>query len=169
MNKNITERFETKLETAEQNNIVAILDAKLEATSPERVVDYVSFGIDNLTSRIARMKEAKKELDELIKLDEAQVDTIKHGASEWLSETGIDSLKGDRVSSMKITTPKAKEDLVVTDELALINKGYFKTVLDKTAVKKAIQDGIEVDGANIEVTHQSETLTVYKKRNVIKS
>ena len=161
---NIKKRYETKLETAESQNISAILDAKLEATSPERVVDYVAFGIDNLDAQLARYKDYKKELDALIKGIEAQKSIVKVETAKWLQESGIDSLNGDLVSSMKVTQAKPKEELIVTNEESIINAGYFKTTIDKTAAKNAILDGIELDGATIEVTHQEESLTIYKKR-----
>jgi hypothetical protein len=94
-----------------------------------------------------------------------QKEIVKIGTALWLTESGVESLKGDIVSSMKVTTPKPTETLVVDNEEALINKGYFKTVLDKTAVKHAIQDGVDVDGAHIDVVHKESTLTVYKKRS----
>jgi len=161
----LTQRYETRLETDEIENISATLDAKLEATSPERLVDYISLSIDNLEARKARMKEAKKELDFLIKQDEAQIAIIKAGSSKWLSETGINTLKGDIVSSIKVAQPKEKENLIVINEENLINLGYFKTTLDKTAVKNAIKDGVEIEGAEIEIVHQEQSLTVYKKKS----
>lgn len=160
----LTKAYITKLETAGAENISAILDAKLEATSPNRVTDYVAFGLDNLDSQIQRMKDAKKELDFLIKEVENQKDIIKRGVSKWLSDVGIDKLDGDLTSSMKITIPKAKENLNVINEDSLINQGYFKMSLDKTAVKNAIIDGVDVEGAEIEVVYEQPTITIYKKR-----
>lgn len=161
----ITKQYETKLETSGNENISAVLDAKLEATSPQRVVDYVSLCVDNLEENTKRMKDAKKELDLMIKENESQIETIKVGVSEWMSDTGITSLNGDIVSSMKVTQPKEKTELVITcNEDTLINQGYFKTSLDKTAIKNSILDGVEIDGAELKVTHQQESLTIYKKR-----
>ena len=160
----LTQSYETKLENANSNEIVAILDSKLSATSPQSVVDYVGFSLDNLDATIERIRQAEKDLKALRQQAEIQKDIIKIGASTWLTESGVDSLKGDIESSMKVTTPKPTEELIITNEEALINQGYFKTVLDKTAVKHAIQDGAEVEGAHIDVTHKESSLTVYKKR-----
>lgn len=161
----ITKAYETKLETAQANSIKPILDAKLEATSPERVTDYVAFALDNLDAQIKRMKDAKAELDTLIAMNEQQKQMIKNSTAEWLEESGVDGLSGDRTSSMKITQPKAKEVLVVDNEEELINQGFLKMQLDKTAVKEAILNGAKIEGAHIEVEHQQPTLTVYKRRN----
>lgn len=161
----IEKRYETRLETANSENITAILDAKLEATSPERVTDYVAFGIENLEAKIERIKQAEAELKAIKAEVQEQIDTIKIGTAKWLSDSGVDSLNGDITSSMKINQPKPKENLVITThESELINQGYFKTVLDKTAIKNAILNGVDVDGAEIEITHSEDTVTIYKRR-----
>ena len=162
---NITKKYETKLETAKSENISAILDAKLEATSPERVTDYVAFGIENLEATIARINGAEAELKAIKAETQSQIDLIKTGTAQWMAESGVDSLQGDITSSMKATQPKAKEVLkITTNEDELINQGFFKTTLDKIAIKNAILDGQDIDGAEIEVTHQEPSLTLYKKR-----
>lgn len=162
----LTKRYETKLETSNIENIGAILDAKLEATSPEQLTDYVAFGIDNLEATIARMKDAESELKAMRVEIENQIEIVKTGTAKWLTDTGITNLHGDRVSSMKVTQPKEKEELKITaSEDVLINQGYFKTTLDKTAIKNSIKDGVEVEGAELEITHQESSLTIYKKRS----
>jgi len=162
---NLQQRYETKLETAKIENIGAILDAKLEATSPEQLTDYVAFGIDNLEATKQRMKDAEAELKAMRAEIDNQIEIVKTGVADWLMDTGITSLKGDRTSSMKVIEPKSGEVLkITTNEDALINQGYFKTSVDKTAIKKALLQGREVDGAELEVTHVESSLTIYKKR-----
>ena len=165
----IQKTYETKLETAKSENIGAILDAKLEATSPERLVDYVSFALDNVDTQLARYKDYKKELDQLIKIAESQKELIKIETSKWLSDTGITNLKGDLVSSMKVTKPKEEVELKILNEESLINQGFFKTTVDKTAVKNALLNDENVEGAELEITHLEDSLTVYKKKNAPKS
>jgi len=165
MSKLINKNYKTRLEDAESaENIIAILDAKLEVTSPQGVADYMALSIDNLDSSIERMKDAKKELDFLIKMHEKQKEIVKVGSAIWLTNAGIDKLDGDIVSSVSIYSPKPKETLKITNQEALINQGYFKTIVDKTAAKNAIKDGVKVDGAEIEVVHDSDTLKVNKRR-----
>ena len=164
MKNKIAVSYETKLELAEGQNITAILDAKLEATSSQGTVDYIGFAVDNLDSKIERMKQAKKELDFLIKMADKQKDIIKLGSALWLVECGLDKLDGDIISSISVTTPAAKETVNITNEESIINQGYFKTVIDKTAVKDALLEGAEIEGAEIEVEHQSSTLRINKKR-----
>ena len=160
----LTRRYETKLETAKAYDVKAILDAKLNATSPERVADYVAFGIENLEAKVQRIKDAQNELKELKAETESQIENIKIGTAEWLSDVGLKSLDGDIVSSIKLYEPKPKEEVVILNEEAVINQGYFKTAVDKTAVKNALKDGADVEGAELKVTHQQDSLTVYKKR-----
>lgn len=161
----LQQRYETKLETAKIENISAILDTKLEATSPEQLTDYVAFGIDNLTATKQRMKDAVDELKAMMSEIDNQIETVKLGAAKWLTDTGITKLNGDIVSSMKVQEAKSGEVLkITTNEDALINQGYFKTSLDKTAIKKALLQGRDIDGAELEVTHIEPSLTIYKKR-----
>ncbi len=161
----LTQRYETRLQTDKVENIGATLTAKLESSAPERVVDYVSLSLDNLDASIARMKDAQKELKQMVTELENQKEVIKIGTASWLNEAGIDSLKGDLTSSMKVVESKIKEELKITcDEDTLINQGYFVAKLDKTAIKNSIKDGVEIDGAELEITHSEQSLTVYKKR-----
>lgn len=160
----LAKSYTTKLEIAEEQNISAILDAKLEATSPERVVDYVSFGLDNLDIAINRLTEAKKEYEAMIKAVKSQQELIKIGASKWLEDMGIDSLKGDLVSSMKSKERTPETKVKITNKESVINQGYFKTSVDETKVKQALIDGINVDGAELEVTHRENAVTIYGKK-----
>ena len=159
MSKLISKNYKTRLEDAESaENIIATLDAKLEATNPQAVADYMVLSIDNIDSSIERMINARKELDFLIKMHKKQVEIVKYGCALWLTDAGVKKLDGDIVSSVSIYTPKPKKTLKITNKEALINQGYFKTVVDETAVKNAILDGVKVDGAEIEVLHDSDTL-----------
>jgi len=161
---NLIKQYETKLQTAYRTEIAAILDAKLEATSPFAVADYVEFSIGNLKAQQARIKQAIDELREISTSVGDQIELIGEGVSEWLTEAGIDKLEGDHVSSITVSQRKPKEELVIDDEEALITQGYFKPSVDKTAVKNAIKDGVEVDGAHIDITHLADTIRVNKKR-----
>ncbi len=159
-------QYYNKLENVnDAESIEAILQAKLEATSSQRVVDYVGLSVSNLEAKIERIKQAEKEMKALKAETQSQVDLIKGGVAKWLSESGVEKLDGDIVSSMKVVTPKASEELIITtDEDSLINQGFFKAALDKTAIKNAILNGTDVEGAHIEVTHKEDTITIYKKR-----
>jgi len=157
--------YETKLETAEKHEVEAILDFKLEATSPFGVADYVEYAVDNLDDKLKRIEQTEKRLKAIKVQIKAQIETIKIGASAWLDGAGLDKLQGDHVSSVTVLERSAKEDLIVTSEEALINAGYFKTIADKTAVKNAIKEGVQIGGAHIEITYLEDSLKINKKRS----
>ncbi len=160
----LTERYTTKLELSNSSEISQILDEKLKSSSAERLVDYISLGLDNIDSQIENIKQAESELKKLKANLESQKDIIKVGASSWFSDAGVSKLNGLVVSSIKVTEPKPTEEVILEDEESLINAGFIKVTVDKTKVKQALLDGIEVEGARIEVTHKESSITVYKKR-----
>lgn len=162
---NIEKSYTTKLEAvSDRDDVQAILNSKLDATSPAQTVDYMALALDNIDNKVIDAKNAIKAIQEVIKHEEARKEHIKEQCAEWLEDTGLDKLEGMIVSSVTINKTAAKENLIVMDEDALINQGYFKTVLDKTAVKKALQDGKEVEGAKLEVIHVANKIKVNKKR-----
>ncbi len=160
----IAKRYETKLENADVKDVCAILDSKLANTSPEEVVDYIAFAIDTIDGQIERIKAAQKRLTQLKKDAEEQKEIIKIGGAKWLQEAGIDKLKGLATSSMTIYTPAEEKTVVIDNKDALINAGYFKQVLDTTAVKKAILADEKVEGAHIEITHKEAQLKINKMK-----
>ncbi len=154
----------TRLETAEPQEIEAILDHKLETTSAHQVADYAALSIDNIENRIAEIKSAEQELKALRSALADQADIVKSGVASWLADTGLSKLQGNIVSSISVLVPKPSYDLVVDDEAALINAGYFKTVLDKTAVKNALLADEEIPGAHLDVTHHQEKIKVNRRK-----
>jgi len=156
--------YNTKLEAADMNSICPILDAKLNATCPESVADYMALAIDNLSTKIDKIKQAENELKALKKDITAQIETVKIGSAKWLTEYGIDKLNGLIVSSVTVARPTATEALIVTNKETLINQGFFKTVIDETAVKNAIKNNEVVEGANISITHKEDSLKINLKR-----
>ena len=157
--------YTTKLEAISGNDdVLAILDAKLEATSPAQVVDYIGLADKHIEDKMSEIATAIKTLQELKKHEEARKDFIKEKCAEWLEGTGLDKLDGLIVSSITINETKPQENLIIENEDALINQGYFKTVLDKSKVKKALQEGVELEGASIEVVHVANKIRVNKKK-----
>ena len=154
----------TRLETADKDEISAILDHKLEEVGAHGVADYAALAVDSIASRIDEIKRAEAELKSLKTALTEQSSLIKVGIAEWLSDTGIDKLQGNIVSSISVSKVKPTETLVIDNEEAVINQGHFKTVIDKTLVKNLILNGIEVEGAAIEVTHNEDSLRVNKRK-----
>lgn len=157
-------RKETRLESSPLHEVGAVLDFKLESTNSEGVADYIGLSIQNITDRLTRIKEAETQIKSLKSELTEQIDIIKLGSAKWLKECGIDKLNGMYVSSVSVSKAKPKEDLKVINEESLINQGFFKTVVDKTAAKQAILDGTEVDGAVIEVTHIEDKVRINMRK-----
>ena len=157
-------QLSTRLQTADNEDIKAILDLKLDQVGPNGLVDYIGLSVENIEVDISRVNAAIAELQEIKKSCSNQINIIKEVGAEWLSCAGIDSLKGDRISSVSILNKKPKEDVIIEDEVSLVDSGYFKTVVDKTSVKNAILAGEDVVGARIEVTHIQPALKINKKR-----
>jgi len=154
----------TRLETATIEEVEAILDHKLEDVGAHGVADYSALAIDSINNRIDEIKRAESDLKALKSALGEQVATIKVGVSSWLSDTGLDKLQGNIVSSISVNKSKPTETLVIDDEEAVINQGHFKTVIDKTLIKNLILNGIEVVGAHIEVTHNEDSLRINRRK-----
>lgn len=157
--------YTTKLETAERENISIILDAKALTVGATQTADYIGFAVENIESSISRIDQAIKELNEIKKEAKAQLELIKVGVSEWLTDNGIDKLQGDRISSISVFDKKETQEIIIDNEEAVINAGYFKMTVDKTAAKQALQDGAQFEGAHIEITHNEPLIKVNKKRS----
>ena len=159
----------TRLEAATIEEVEAILDHKLEEVGAHGVADYSALAIDSLNARIDEIKRAESDLKALKSALGEQVAVIKVGVSSWLSDTGLDKLQGNIVSSISINKSKPTETLVVDDEETLINQGYFKTTLDKTKIKHLLLDGTEIEGAHIEITHNEDSLIVNRRKSATTS
>lgn len=157
--------YTTKLETVrDDSSVAAILDAKLEATSPAQLVDYVGLALDHIGTKRAEIKQTIKRLQELDKQEAAREEFIKEQTASWLEDTGIDRLDGRLVSSMTIAASKPQEKLVVDDEETLIKGGYFKMVVNSDLVKKHLIAGENIEGAHIEITHSLPKIKINKSR-----
>ena len=162
----IQNTYTTSLETL-NGTVAAILDAKLQATSPEGVADYIGFATDNIDAKIERAKQAKKDLDAYIKNQEAIKDTIKIDGAKWLEDCGLDRLDGMVLSSVTVSEPKPSEELVILNETYWLESGFYKKTLDKTAIKNHIlnsEDNLS-EFAKIETTHKENQLKINKRRN----
>lgn len=154
----------TKLENASIDEISIILNDKAETVGANATVDYIGFALENLESQKERIKNAIAELREVSKAIESQEDIIKTGVSAWLTNNGIDKLNGDSISSISVFDKKETTELVIDSEEAVINAGYFKMTADKTAVKQALIDGANIDGAHLEITYNEPSIRLNKKR-----
>jgi hypothetical protein len=94
--------------------------------------DYIGFSILSLDEKVQSLDEQIKELQTVKKrLKEAKEIALTVGA-EVLTQYGIDKLEGMGISSITIATAKdnVATELVITDEAALIDLGYYLKVVD---------------------------------------
>lgn len=157
-------QYITSLEQVTTEEVSNVLQNKIDTVGIERTVDYVGYSIDNLQDKIKRIDEAINELRQVKEAVKDQIETVKIGTSKWLSDNGIDKLQGDQVSSITVADKKETIEVVVDDEEAVINAGFFKMAVDKTALKNALIEGVHIDGAHIEITHNEQTIRINKKR-----
>lgn len=156
--------LQTRLETSSIEEVQAVLDRKVEEVGANGTADYVYRAISNIDDGIKRIDEAIKELQSIKKDMKSQQEIIKIGTAKWLTSNGIDKLQGDRVSSLTVTEKTTTKELIILNEESLINAGYFTMVIDKTAVKNALLDGVELEGAKLEITHNEDSIRVNKKK-----
>ena len=165
MSNLIEKTYTTKLEAVSaKDDVLAILDAKLEATSGAGVVDYIGLATDHIEAKKEELSKHIKILQDMKKDEDARLTFIKEESAKWLEGNGIEKLDGLIVSSITINETKPKENLIVDDEEALINAGYFKTTVDTTKAKQALLSGVDVEGCHIEVVHDANKIKINKKR-----
>ena len=156
-------QYVTSLEKIEQCEIIPFLDARVERSGAFVVTDYIGTALDNIDSAKERITNAIKQLQEVKKGLEQQEEVIKCEVAKWLVENGIDKIQGDVISSITVFDKAPKQEVIIDDENA-IDASYCKLTVDKTAVKKAINEGIEVKGARIETTHVEQSIRLNKKK-----
>lgn len=157
-------QLQTKLENADREEIAVILDSKAMEQGASQTVDYIGFAIENLESANSRIDQAIKELQAIKKDNNYQIEIIKCGVSDWLTSNGIEKLQGDRISSISVFDKKENRELVITNEEAVINAGYFKMTVDKASAKDALMSGLNIEGAHLEVTYNEPSIRLNKKR-----
>jgi len=159
----LLKQYITALENAELGEISVILDSKAEKVGANATADYIGFSISNLESGITRIEDNIKLMQEIRSRAKDQIETIKMGTSKWLLENGVEKIEGDIISSITIMEKVPTQKVIIEDE-KLIDVSYCKLVADTTLIKKAINEGIEVLGARLEVTHNEPSIRLNKKK-----
>lgn len=111
-------------------------------------VDNIACYIKDIESLNQAIKDEKKALDERLKVNDRKVENLKKYVSSSLKMRDMNKLETAR---NKITFRKSKSVNVINE--SLLADEYFtekitKTV-NKTAIKKAIESGLTVEGAEI--------------------
>lgn len=164
---NIVKHYYPEIIEADRNAIAQILLYKAENGDESTIADYLAKSDDALQALIDRTTQSIKEAQEYKKILEGQREIIKAEAANFLLSNGVNRLDSETstdVSSITTTTPKPTETVIIKDEAQAIESGFYQKVIDKTALKEALQDGLECDYATLEVVHNEPKIKINKKR-----
>lgn len=152
-----------RLVACEANDMFGVFEGKAITVGAKGLVDYVGFSIESLDSDIAMLKQAKAEIESLIKAKAGQQEIIKIEFAKFLNANGVEKLDGERISSIKVVQKAPTVKMVVQDEESLLER-FGKVVLDESALKAALERNEEINGAHLSVTHNEDRVTIYKRK-----
>ena len=111
----------------------------------EEKIENVACWIKNLTAEAEAIKAEKEKLAKRQKQAEAKAESLK----KWLAF----ALEGEKFTTARVAISYCKSVSVQVDE-SLLDKKYMKEKVtytpDKTALKKALQAGENIEGAYLE-------------------
>lgn len=151
------------LEECEQGEIINILNRKAETVGANAACDYIGRALDNIQSTKDRIDQTIKELQEIKKRCQSQEEIVKIETAKWLSENGVDRIEGDLVSSITVYD-KAPRQKVIIEDASILDVSYMQLMPYETAIKSAINSGIEVKGARLETTHNEQSIKLNRKK-----
>lgn len=119
---------------------------KLNALQIERdaKLEGVALWIKDLTAEAAALKSEKQAFSDRQKTAENKVESLK----KWLA----DALAGEKFSTTKVAVSFRKTKSVQVTDIFAISESFLKyaePTPDKTAIKKAIEAGQDVKGAQL--------------------
>ncbi len=135
----------------ETGEVLDIDPSKLEELNEarEQKLENITLYIKNLDAEAKAIKEEEKNLKERRERAEKKAERLRNLLSDSILNAGDDHFETSRCS----VTFRAS-DTVEIDDMDLIDEAYIKVVTDykpdKTAIKKAIQAGIKIDGCHLE-------------------
>ena len=120
--------------------------AKLDELQMDRdiKIENIACWIKNLTADAEALKEQKQAFADRQKAAENKAESLKHYLSSYLD--------GQKFSTDKVAISFRKTSSVNVTDLTQIPEQYLKfadPTPDKTAIKKAINDGVVIVGAEI--------------------
>lgn len=119
------------------------LKSVLEDTSKPyyQRADYIGLSMQEIKSKIDTLTSDISDLQALKKKLSTALDIAKVQVAEIFTTNGIDRIDGNIISSLTLTnaTSKAKDEIIIKNEDALINLGYVKFSVDLEAIEKALQ------------------------------
>lgn len=139
--------LERDIESASENNVQWLKERFKEVLEsnkePSRKCDYLGYSILGIDAKVQLLEDEIKELRFIKdKLKGAKELALEVGA-ELFSEYGIAKLEGAGISSITLYQPlqSPKLSLTITNEMALIEAGFVKRVVDTEAIKEAYLSG----------------------------
>lgn len=118
----------------------------------------VAMFIRNLESSAEQIKLAEKAMAERRKQLENKAESVKQYLFENMKRTGVTKIE----SPYFALTIKKNPPSVIIDDESLISDGYKRLpdpvplIIDKALIKKAIENGLTVEGAHIEQKERLE-------------
>ena len=116
---------------------------KLQLEKDEKI-ENVALWIKNLSSDVEGMENEKKAFEERIKAAKNKIISLK----SYLEM----ALNGEKFQTAKCSITFRKSKSVTVLDVSKLDKDYLKyadPTVDKTAIKKAIESGVSVVGANL--------------------
>ena len=139
--------LERDIESASESNVQWLKERFKEVLEsnkePTRKCDYLGYSILGIDAKVQLLEDEIKELRFIKdKLKSAKELALEVGA-ELFSEYGIAKLEGNGISSITLYQPlqSPKLSLTITNEMALIEAGFVKRVVDTEAIKEAYLSG----------------------------
>lgn len=131
----------------EINEQIEELLAVREIKVPQKIEQY-KYRIDRFRLMADYLKSQREQLAKLEKSFNSAADRIEDGLLNAMDAHELQFLDGIQYE----VTIKQNPESVVIDNAEMLSTEYTKTKIepDKTAIKKAIQSGVEVSGARLE-------------------
>lgn len=133
---------------------------EIQMALSEKIENSMCF-YKNLQSDIEAFKEEEKKLAQRRKVKENLAERVKNRIDNYVTMQFTDeegNVDKDNLNKWKFETPRVKlsyrkSDSVEVSDINLLPKEYVKEKIelsaDKTALKKALKDGKEINGATI--------------------
>ena len=114
-----------------------------ENTTYYQKCDYLGLSLSEIKNKIDSLSKDIAELSELKRNLSQALEIAKEVTAEIFIENGIDRIDGNIISSLTLSkeSTKAKDDIKILDESALMDLGYVKFSIDMDALKADISAG----------------------------
>ena len=145
--------FAVDEETGEVIDSPEAVSAMLEELEFDRTakIENIALYIKNLEALTSSLKKEEEALAKRRKAKENRIETLKRYLTNSMAAAGENGIE-----TSKVCISFRKSESVVVNE-AFLDKQYLAEKVtyspDKTAIKKAIKEGIAVDGAYIETKY----------------